>query len=325
MYFDGFLIPFDRVPNRKKYAKLENNRVFIQEFMRLCNDALARYDIEGLPDTMSKRVILQSLLIYGSVVFFEDHENLLALAGVPSGKGFNMYGEPTSAWVFSKNGLFNTEINLAIKGANTAPVLDVSTGGVTYGNARGVLVWERLSRYPFIETTFYYAKAISDTLRTIDVARKWLKRPFIPVAEESMIPSLVKAFQDMSENEEIIPLSSGVYDIGKIDLKPVDTNPENIKSAVELLEWYENKYRELCGTDANTQMDKKGENLIQAEVDANKEYTDKSDNTIVDYLNEQFDFVNVTFGTQIRAVVSKAEETQGEQEPAGEEVTTDGE
>ena len=60
---------------------------------------------------------MQSLLVYGAVVFFEEKGTLLALPGAPSGKGYNMYGDPTSAWVFSRNGLFNKDLSLYVPGA----------------------------------------------------------------------------------------------------------------------------------------------------------------------------------------------------------------
>ena len=221
-----------------------------------------------------------------------------------------MYGDPTSAWVFSRNGMFNKEVPLYVPGAEDDTLLDVgNTGTVDERPKKGVIVWENKTRSPFIMNTIYYAKAISDTLRTIDVNRTWLKRPFIPVCEETLVPSIKKMFGEMQDNEAFIPVSTGVYDINKFDLKPIDVSPQTIKTCVETVEWYENKYRELCATGANTQMDKKGENLIEAEVTANDEYIAKEDSRIIEYINEQLELVNKVFNTNIRCVSTKVEET----------------
>lgn len=297
---DYVMISLQGAKNKKKLTKLQNNVIFITTFMRLFNDAITRYKFKGLPDTINERVLLESLCIYGNVTFFDKDNSLLALPSVPSGNGFNMYGDPTSAWVFSKNGLFNQEIDLYIEGGVNAPILNKGTVGIDFPlKNNGVMVWENYARFPFLNTTIYYASAISDTLRTIDVNRKWLKSPFIPVAEESLIPSINKIFEGMSNNDDIIPVSTGVLDITKFDLKPVDISPDIVKSASELVEWYENKYRELCGVQANTQMDKKGENLISDEVHANDQFTDKTNDVLIECITHYLEFVNKQFSTDI--------------------------
>lgn len=308
-YYPYFCIDMSRCKSQKKLTQFENQQIGIATMMRLLDEAMDRYKFEGLPKTCSERVILQSLLVYGAVVFFEEKGTLLALPGAPSGKGYNMYGDPTSAWVFSRNGMFNKDVTLYVPGAEDDTLLDVgNAGAVDARPKKGVIVWENKTRSPFIMNTIYYAKAISDTLRTIDVNRVWLKRPFIPVCEETLVPSIKKMFGEMQDNEAFIPVSTGVYDINKFDLKPIDVSPQTIKTCVETVEWYENKYRELCATGANTQMDKKGENLIEAEVTANDEYIAKEDNRIIEYINEQLELVNKVFNTNIRCVTTKIEE-----------------
>lgn len=301
MWFNDYLmISLQGAKTKKKLTKLQNNVIFTTVFMRLFNDAISRYQFKKLPDTVNQRVLLESLCIYGNVTFFDKDNSLLALPSVPSGKGYNMYGDPTSAWVFSKNGLFNQEVQLYIEGGVNAPILNKGASGLDLPlKNNGVMVWENYARFPFLNTTIYYATAIADTLRTIDVDRKWLKRPFIPVAEESLIPSINKMFDSMHNNDEIIPVSTGVLDITKFDLKPVDVSPDIVKSASELVEWYENKYRELCGVQANTQMDKKGENLISDEVHANDQYTDKTNDILIDCISHYLDIVNKQYGTDI--------------------------
>lgn len=301
-------IDLTKCKSRKKLTELRNNRVSMSVLARLVNDALDRYHMEGLPESCSERVILESLLFYGSVTFFEHEGSVLALPSVPSGDGYNIYGDPTSAWVFSRNGLFNRELKLRVMGGDECGVLNKGTSGLNVSReTKGVMVWENKARSPFILNTCYYAECIADTLRTIDVNRKWLKRPFIPVCEESIVPSVKELFEKMERNDDFIPVSTGVLDITRFDIKPIDISPDAVKSAIELCEWYENKYRELCGTNSNTQMDKKGENLIADEVHANDEYTAKQGDGLTDYINAQLELVNSVFGLSIKAVPNMEE------------------
>lgn len=313
-----FLIGFDGIPKtRKKLTQLQNSVVSQNIFFRLSDITLNRYEFENLPETVSERVILQSLFAYGCVCFFEKNGALIALPGAPTGNGWNIYGEPLAAWVFARNGNLNEEIPLYIEGGYNNKILTQGnlTGQVT-GKNQGVLIWESLSRYPIINETMFYSSRIADCLRTLDVNRKWLKRPFIPVGEDSIIPSVIKMLESIEKNDDIIPVDTGVMDIDKFDMRPVEITSDTINSVVSLCEWYENKYREICGIENNAQMDKKGENLIKAEVQTNDEYTDLSVDRILPVIQKGLDNVNTVFGTNIKV---KRKEQKNEEKIGGEE------
>lgn len=312
-YGSYFLIGFGGIPKTKKQLnRLQNCLVSQNIFFRNCETALNRYKFNGLPDTVSERVILQSLFAYGCVCFFEKSGQLLALPAAPTGDGYNIYGEPLKAWVFSRNGNLNEEIPLYIDGGYNSGILTQGSLMTDRGStARGVMVWESLSRYPLINEALFYTDRIADTLRTLDVNRKWLKRPFIPVAEDSVIPSVIEMLKHIEANEDLIPVDTGVMDITKFDMRPVEVTADTINSVVSLCEWYENKYREICGIENNGQVDKKGENLIQAEVDTNNEYTDLSIERILPVIEKHLDNVNTMFGTHI-TVERKMEKNENE-------------
>ncbi len=299
---DYMLIDCGKIKSRTKLNKFKNEQLFITTFMRLFNEALNRYKITGLPDTCNERVILESLILYGCATFFNYEGNVLSLPSAPSGRGWNIYGDPLSAWVYSRNGLFNKEIDLFVKGGDNSALIKRGMSGQINGNPVGCMVWESQNRYPFLNTIIFYAEAITDTLRTIDVNRLWLKHPFIPVCEESLIPTVKKLFNDYNNNQDFLPVSTGILDVDKFDLKNLDVSPDAIKSAIELCEWYESKFREQCGVKANSQVDKKGENLTSTEINVNEEYTDGKDNSIVEYINTQLDFVNEMLGTSMKCI-----------------------
>ena len=315
-----FFIGFDGIPKtRKKLTQLQNRIVSQNIFFRLADVTLNRYKFNGLPETVSERVILQSLFAYGCVCFFEKNGALLALPGAPCGDGWNIYGEPLASWVFARNGNLNEEIPLYIPGGfNNKILTQGSLSTERKGEAKGVLVWESLSRYPIINETIFYSDRIADCLRTLDVNRKWLKRPFIPVGEDSVIPSIINMLKSIEQNDDIVPVDTGVMDIEKFDMRPVEITPDMINSVVSLCEWYENKYRELCGIENNGQIDKKGENLIKAEVQTNDQYTDLSLDRILPVIQDGLDNVNEFFGTSITV-----ERVQEKQENEVEEETED--
>lgn len=310
-----FFIGFDGIPKtRKKLTQMQNRVVSQNIFFRLSDVTLNRYKFNNLPETVSERVLLQSLFAYGCVCFFEKKGALLALPAAPTGNGWNIYGEPLAAWVFARNGNLNEEVPLYIEGGYNNKIL--TQGNLTReikGKDQGVLLWESLSRYPIINETIFYSDRIADCLRTLDVNRKWLKRPFIPVGEDSVIPSIIKMLESIERNDDIVPVDTGVMDIDKFDMRPVEITPDMINSVVSLCEWYENKYREICGIENNGQIDKKGENLIRAEVQTNDQYTDLSIDRILPVIQQGLDTVNKVFSTNI--TVERRQEKKEIEEP----------
>lgn len=284
---------------KKKIAELRNNFVFQNTFARLVLDALERYSFENLPETISERVLLQSLLWYGRVCIFEKNGALLGLPCAPSGAGLNIYGDYGSAFVFSANGKLNQQVNCFIHGSDIDAFLKETNGANPRTKLRGVMIRENAIMYPFIRITSQFAEAIADSYRTLDVVRVNIKRPFIITAEESVVPSVKKFLEQRELNYESI-ISSGVFDPSKIALLPIDINGTSLTDATQLIEWYENKYKELCGIASNGQMDKKGENLIQAEISVNDDYEFLSVDKCAEYIQEGLDDVNMIFGTDIK-------------------------
>ena len=127
--------------SKKKLKDKKNALVWQNTFMRLVQDALNRYEFQGLPESMSERVVLESLLWYGCVIIFEKEGNFFALPGAPGGDGFNIYGEPGSAWVWGRQG-FNQQIKLFLPGSDKAKFLNDTTLGRQTGEPKGVFIRE---------------------------------------------------------------------------------------------------------------------------------------------------------------------------------------
>lgn len=314
-WYDGLWpIPIDlggSAKNKRKLAKFKNELAFQLAFKRFVDDALDRFDFQGLPDTVNKRIVLLSLLWHANVVFFERAGNLMALPAAPTGD-LNVYGDPAAAEVYSINGMFNECVKLYIHGSDVDTFLK-KTGTIQPSNYKGVIVWENQSRFPFINSTMFYARAVSDTMRTLDTVRANIKNPMVFIAEESVVNSVKRYLEDREDNVENV-ISSGVFDPSKVQMIPFDNKGAGLSDVTALVEWYEAKYRELCGVNNNSQMDKKGENLIQAEVSVNDQYTQNSVDKCIEIIQEGLDDVNKVFGVNI---------TVGRKERADENISAD--
>lgn len=295
----------------KKLAKFKNWIEFQNVFARLCKKALARYKFDGLPDTVNERVLKQSLLFHGSVCFFEKGGSVLALPAMPD-SNLTLYGDFKSCFVYGRNG-YNAKIPLIIHGGADSSLVNKGFPGQSDKAGKGVWVRENEFVYPFLNYCITYAERIADTFRTIDVVRKNIKRPYIISAEEQIIPSVKKFFENKDNNEEYI-ISSGVFPADKIAVLPFDTNPENIKTATDLIEWYMNDFDSMCGKNSNANPDKK-ERLLVDEVNSNNETTETNVQDIIDYVQSQLDDVNAAFGTNITII--KEEPPEEDADPDG--------
>ena len=311
MWFSPYLNIYvdSKSSTAKKIAKYKNELSYQRQFVKNMTDALHRYDIENVPDTCSKRVIMQSLLWHGSVFFIKKSDNIIALPGFPDGSGMNLNGDFNGAHVYGCNG-YNERVSVIMPGANQSYLLKKTINGSSYVDGTAVLVRENEVMYPFINNVEFFASAISDTMRTLDVSRENMKRPFIISCQEEVIPT-VKSYFNHAENNENFIISSGIFPADKISVIPFDRNPDYLKSASELIDWYEHKFRELCGIDNTSQIDKKGENLVSAEVNINEEQTNLSIDKTIDCLNDGLAIANKAFGLNMKAVKYQAVTERG--------------
>lgn len=289
--------------NKRKLALFKNQQVFQNIFVQLLQDAMTRYKIvekgkDYLPDTISERVLLQSMIWYGNIVFFEKDGSVFALPGMPDGSGYNIYGDPAGAWIFSRNGRINENVKLYIPGSDESTILKESNAPLQGGKVKGVIVYENETRTPFLRPLMYYAEQISDTMRTLEVARKHLKTPYIIFAEESIRKTILDDLRRRNDNEDAI-IGTGVYDPNKTNVFPLNGVSETIPKTVELIEWFWGKWKELCGIDNNSQIDKKGENLIEAELDVGEEYTDNALEKIGPIIEPQLENVRKILGLDL--------------------------
>ena len=180
------------------------------------------------------------------------------------------------------------------------------------GEATGVMVWENKKRFPYIYSVILYAQAISDTYRTLDVIRANIKNPQIFYGEESMRTTVERYLEMRESNASAAFISTGNLEADKLKLVPFDPKGTSLSDVTGLIEWYEGKLKERNGVKNNSQMDKKGENLVTAEVDVTDQSTAKNIDDLVEYLQSQIDVANEFLGLQMKVVAKKAVESSGE-------------
>lgn len=289
----------------KRIAQFKNQVEFMNALARLTKRALARYSFEGLPVTVNERVLKMSLLFHGCVCFFEKEGNILALPALPN-SNLNLYGEWKSCFVYGRNG-FNAQIPLYIPGADESKTVNAGYINLNMKDKpTGVFVRENEFIYPFMNYCVAYAEKISDCMRTIDVTRKNIKKPFIITAEEQLVPTVKKFFENRDNNEEYI-VSSGVFPADRISLLPIETNADSIKAATDLIEWYYNDFDNLCNWNSNANPDKK-ERLLVDEVNSNNDSMEEVRDNFIEYLQEQIDNVNKYLGTNIKVKIKEDED-----------------
>lgn len=288
----------------KRIAQFKNQVEFMNALARLTKRALARYSFEGLPVTVNERVLKMALLFHGCACFFEKEGNILALPALPN-SNLNLYGEWKSCFVYGRNG-FNAQIPLFIPGADESKTINAGDINLNMPDKpTGVFVRENEFIYPFMNYCITYAEKIADCMRTIDVTRKNIKKPFIITAEEQLVPTIKKFFENRDNNEEYI-VSSGVFPADRISLLPIETNADSIKAATDLIEWYYNDFDNLCNWNNNANPDKK-ERLLVDEVNSNNESMAEVRDNFIYYLQEQIDNVNKYLGTNIKVKIKEDE------------------
>lgn len=302
-------------------ALYKNNWIFNITINRLINVYMSTYSIQAetpwgeksdrLPAGMSERIIKFSFLTNACCVLTKGlrwndtfYPGKYALYGFPSGKGWNINGDPLSATVMSMyNGMIAEQIPLYIEGIDDAPLLQYSFGQKEDEEPRGFIVWENEARTPLIYTIIYYASCIADAYRTLDVTRFWLKRPVIFTAEPELVDSINEVVEAMDANEQYTIEANSISGVGQAtNVFNTNANGQALKDVTSLIEWFESKMREEYGIDSNAQMDKKGENVNSAEITVNDEYQHLRSQSRIDTMNLYFDKGAKWYGVHLKAI-----------------------
>ena len=287
------------VTKAKKKTILQNKREFWQWLAYFAEMGINRYKITcEYPDTLDEITILQAIFWYGSFALFEDNGVWLSLPAMP--ENYTIYGYPTRARVFGRNG-YNKEIGI-VQYNGDEKIVNVGAGGYGVADKTGFFIQEKKFYYPLANSAIITAERVGDAMRSIDVMRYRLKTPFIVFCVEEMRKTVEQYFKNIDDNDSLV-VTTGVFDPSKVQVAPLEFNPENVKTARELVEWYLAQYMNFCGINSNPASDKQ-ERLLVDEINANDEETDNNVAPEVDFMNEQLERVNDITGWSMKLEVN---------------------
>ena len=211
-----------------------------------------------------------------------------------------LYGYPRKVNVFGKNG-YNKTIEL-FQYAGEDDIVNKGVSDTKIYDKKGFWIQEKKFIYPLANSAILSAERVSDAMRSIDVMRVMMKSPFIVFCIEEMRRTVEEYFKNIKSNDELI-VSTGVFDPSKIQVQPLEFNPENVKVMRELVEWYLAQYMNFCGINSNPASDKQ-ERLLVDEINANDEETENNIKPEVEYMNKQLEIVNKQFGWSMKMEVT---------------------
>lgn len=258
MWNFGYLWDLMPIDARTNGAKYKNNLEYRNNFMQLFNLALSAFEWEGLPDTCNERYLEMGLMLTGVGMIAKDPTfEFVTLRGMPAGAKYNIYGEPSKIHGYGFNG-YQREYSC------------YQQGTADY-NVEAVICRDNVMMYPYISYINAFAQRITEMMRTIDVATKKLKVPYIIEVEQGQVPSVKKMLQDVDNNEESIIGQKSANTV-EFKLWPTQVRGEVLKSLWESLSNIDTRARETLGIESNPNTAKK-ERQITGEVEANDMFT----------------------------------------------------
>lgn len=286
--------------SRKKIAKLRNKRTWDNIFFHYMKIASDRYYIDGLPDTCDPQVVINSLLWYGRVEFFEKDGSIYALPCVNATDGYTINGDWRKARWMALNGQ-SEETVLYVRGdvdGDNNFISDAVLPSPRLEKPSGVLVRENFYMYPFITYVIQWSDYVADTLRTMDTARRHLKHPTFVAMPQEMVNKMKEQEDQIDDNVDVVGVSQ-MHDSSQI--AAINMSYQGITDEIRsVYDWYDAQFMGLCGIAHNSGVDKKGENMITAEVGVDGESDNANLMVIRDSVQKGLDLANDIWGLNMK-------------------------
>lgn len=259
---------------RKMTAAQEQNVITLMSlFNHYANIAVTRYDWHNLPSSVDERFLNTTLFMFGKAAFFKDEKlGFMALPCTPGGE-YNAYYNPTRVNAFS----FNISKTL-------------SQDEFVYMRANP-------STVPLAVMCFELIARMSDTLRTMDVGLKNMKRPYIMVCDERQKRTYVNMIKQIDDNEPLI-IGQPNYGLDKSRIELMPTNPDpKLAELWSTYRNYENMLYNVLGIESPGA--EKKERLLVDEVNSNNMVTEMSAEVSLKELRAACEQINERWGLNI--------------------------
>lgn len=268
---------------RSKLCREWNHNEF-RILMHYQNLTMNRFRWENLPDGIESRHIEQALYLNGTALFFKQKYTNKYRCLPAFGKGDpDIYGDWRKYDAFGYNGV---KESMSID--------------------KCVPIFENDTKYPLVNSVYYFANLIAEIDRTIHINTKQQRRPYIISTTKDMELS-AKRFMEKLEQDEYVIQDKGISGKRKDDLtiEVLQTKSEFLIDKLnDAKHELENDFLDIIGINNNSNQDKK-ERLLVDEVNSNNEYIDN--NLDIAYKNRlnACKMINEKYGLNIRVVKVK--------------------
>lgn len=280
------LNPYNKIFNATGRGKMQRewNHNEFRILMHYQNLTMNRFRWENLPDGIESRHIEQALYLNGTAVFFKQKYTNKFRCLPAFGKGDpDIYGDWQSYDAFGYNGIKET-----MKADKCVPCFENDT------------------RYPLVNSVYYFANLIAEIDRTIHINTKQQRRPYIISTTKDMELS-ARRFMEKLEQDEYVLQDKGLSGKRKDDLtiEVLQTKSEFLIDKLnDAKHELENDFLDIIGINNNANTDKK-ERLLVDEINSNNEYIDNNLDIAYKCRLEFQKKVNEKFGLNIRVVKVK--------------------
>lgn len=252
-------------------------------FNRFLNLAINRFTWENLPMGLDNRIIEESLIRNGRIMFFRDTttEGLLCLPATGTGR-FNVYNEP---------------IEYNVIGLGYTNTISIDDGVIIKNNALGT---------PDLQDLQMFADRINEVEQTMDVNLVQQATPYILSIDEQERQTAINLFKQILNKRFAIFTSKNMM-IGKNEVLKTDA-----PFLLDKLQAHKNSLMNelLTFLGINNNNVEKRERLLVDEVNANNDFILVNLDHMYDERERAVKLINEKFGTNI--IVNKREvETDG--------------
>lgn len=241
----------------KKLNKYRNNLQFINTFINYMNIALNQFEWENLPDTCDARILELALIESGHGVMALDNDYGYLTLPATGVNNLNIYGYYDRINIYGRNG-YNKEFKAYIPHSDNT-------------NAKAVPIYDNDMRYPFIYYIIQMSERITSAVRSIDVASRKLKNPYVVVCEQAQQSSVRETFNQIDSNEQLIMLSKSLTP-NDFQIVPTRQDSDSIGALWQHYHYLDNDIRTTLGIQNNPSADKK-ERLLIDEISSNQNIT----------------------------------------------------
>jgi hypothetical protein len=249
---------------------------YFKKFKRLL---MAMFKWNNLPDNISSRFIEDKLFYNGLLIFFKSKTLGFHVVTQATPIGLNAYEEPTGYRAYAVNGL-------------NEQVLP----------SECVAIWNDLFIEPNINNVNFFAKRLSNIIKTFDCNLEQLKNPYLIACPESQKETARQAMKQKTNGEPYIFVNDNFGEMVKINV--FDLHAQNhTKELEDVKHSIENEALTFFGIN-NVNVVKR-ERLTTSEADQNDEQILFNKNSMLEARKKACKEIKEKFGIDVTVEISK--------------------